>query len=172
MQGTIRVQNIMALASTGQKLDLKHIAGHIPDAVYTDDFPGMRYRIHELNSSVLLFRSGNIVCAGAKSEEQVHRVYGHICDVLRRLGYDVQQPNITTTNIVATANIGRGLSMQYVSDLLPGARYEPEMYAGVTYHAEKKVVARIHASGKIIFVGARAMQDIVDAYNDIRALLA
>lgn len=166
------MQNIMALTSTGQKLDLKHIAEHIPDAVYTDDFPGIRYRIHELNSSVLLFRSGNIVCAGAKSEEQVHMVYEHICAILRRLGYDIRQPNITITNIVATANIGHGLSMQYVSDLLPGARYEPEMYAGVTYHAKNRVVARIHASGKIIFVGARAMQDIVDSYNDIRALLA
>ena len=62
----------MASASLGTELDLPGIAISLEGAEYEPErFPGLIYRLKDPKTATLLFRSGKVVCTGAKSVEQV-----------------------------------------------------------------------------------------------------
>ena len=68
----IQVQNIVASASLGGKIDLEKSAYTLSKTMYEpEQFPGLIYRMDEPKVVILLFASGKLVCTGAKREEQV-----------------------------------------------------------------------------------------------------
>jgi len=70
---SVTIQNIVASASLGGTVDLvqlyeseRSMGGRI---IYEpDQFPGLMYRITEPKAVVLIFSSGKMVCAGARTE--------------------------------------------------------------------------------------------------------
>lgn len=68
----IQVQNIVASASLGGRIDLEKSAYTLGRTMYEpEQFPGLIYRMDEPKVVILLFASGKLVCTGAKREEQV-----------------------------------------------------------------------------------------------------
>ncbi|MEX0568815.1 MAG: TATA-box-binding protein [Candidatus Njordarchaeota archaeon] len=80
----LKIQNIVASADIGKKLNLDLIAlsgGY--NVIYEPEiFPGCIYRDEELKVVLLLFRSGKIVCTGAKSLDHVKQVLQKLYDWL------------------------------------------------------------------------------------------
>ncbi len=69
----ITVQNIVASASVGGKIDLEKAVYALPRTMYEpEQFPGLIYRMAEPKVVILLFASGKLVCTGAKKEEDVY----------------------------------------------------------------------------------------------------
>ena len=69
----IQVQNIVASASLGGKIDLEKSAFTLGRTMYEpEQFPGLIYRMSEPKVVILLFASGKLVCTGAKKEEEVY----------------------------------------------------------------------------------------------------
>ena len=65
----ISIENVVASATIDQKLDLKEITEKFPDVEWNPDmFPGAVFRIKSPKTATLLFRTGKMVCTGAKSE--------------------------------------------------------------------------------------------------------
>jgi len=68
----IQVQNIVASASLGGRIDLEKSAYGLGRTMYEpEQFPGLIYRMDEPKVVILLFASGKLVCTGAKKEEEV-----------------------------------------------------------------------------------------------------
>jgi transcription initiation factor TFIID TATA-box-binding protein len=68
----IQVQNIVASASLGGKIDLEKSAFTLGRTMYEpEQFPGLIYRMGEPKVVILLFASGKLVCTGAKKEDEV-----------------------------------------------------------------------------------------------------
>src|SRR5689334_17456075 len=68
----IRIENVVASTSLGDELDLQSIALGLDGAEYEpEQFPGLIYRLKEPKTAILLFRSGKVVCTGAKSMREV-----------------------------------------------------------------------------------------------------
>ena len=69
----LRVVNIVASASLGGKIDLEKAVSTLGKTMYEpEQFPGLIYRMDEPKVVILLFASGNLVCTGAKREQDVH----------------------------------------------------------------------------------------------------
>jgi len=69
----LRVVNIVASASLGGKIDLEKAVSTLGKTMYEpEQFPGLIYRMDEPKVVILLFASGNLVCTGAKKEQDVH----------------------------------------------------------------------------------------------------
>lgn len=69
----ITIQNIVASASLGGKIDLEKSAYTLGRTMYEpEQFPGLIYRMDEPKVVILLFASGKLVCTGAKKEEMVY----------------------------------------------------------------------------------------------------
>jgi len=70
---SVKVVNIVASASLGGKVDLEKAVMTLGKTMYEpEQFPGLIYRMDEPKVVMLIFASGNLVCTGAKKEQDVY----------------------------------------------------------------------------------------------------
>ncbi|MFQ6065048.1 MAG: TATA-box-binding protein [Candidatus Bathyarchaeia archaeon] len=71
-QAEVKVVNIVASVTLGGHIDLEKAAFELKKTMYEpEQFPGLVYRMDEPKVVILLFASGNLVCTGAKREDDV-----------------------------------------------------------------------------------------------------
>jgi transcription initiation factor TFIID TATA-box-binding protein len=69
----LKIQNIVASASLGGKIDLEQAVSKLVKTMYEpEQFPGLIYRMDVPKVVILIFASGNLVCTGAKKEQDVY----------------------------------------------------------------------------------------------------
>ena len=70
----IKVQNIVASGNFNNRtINLELASMWLEQSMYEpEQFPGLIYRLPDPKTVLLLFQSGNLVCTGAKTEDQVH----------------------------------------------------------------------------------------------------
>jgi len=78
-----KVVNIVASVSLGGKVDLELAVNALKKTMYEpEQFPGLIYRMDEPKVVILIFASGNLVCTGAKKEQDVydavHKLHGSL----------------------------------------------------------------------------------------------
>ncbi len=75
----IKVQNVVASGDLRGSIDLEDAAYILPKIVYDpEQFPGLIYRMKDPTLTFLVFAKGKVVCAGAKSEEDVHQAFSKL----------------------------------------------------------------------------------------------
>ena len=74
---TVEIVNVVASTGIGQEINLKQALLALEGADYDPKrFPGLVYRTKDPKTAALIFRSGKIVCTGAKSIDDVYRGSG------------------------------------------------------------------------------------------------
>ena len=168
----IKIENVVASTSLGDDLDLQKIAHSLGEAEYEPKkFPGLIFRLKEPKTATLLFRSGKVVCTGAKSLEDVRRAINKVAKAVGSLGIPVKKnPEIEVQNIVASSDLGTGINLNAIaiSLSLEKVEYEPEQFPGLVYRLDKpKVVVLLFGSGKLVCTGARKPEDVGEAVDKI-----
>ncbi len=78
----LKVVNIVASASLGGRIDLEAVSTLGKTMYEPEQFPGLIYRMDEPKVVILIFASGNLVCTGAKKEQDVydavHKLHGRL----------------------------------------------------------------------------------------------
>ncbi len=169
----ISIQNIVASASIADKLDLKRIEKVLPDTKYTPDiFPGLVLRPKGLKASFLLFKSGEAVCTGAKTIEDVEKSVREMMDILSHAGFNVaDKPEINVQNIVASGDLHGKLDLIEIAVNLglENVEYEPEIFPGMVYRRpDLGVVVLLFSSGRIVCTGAKRPEHAFNAFRQIR----
>jgi transcription initiation factor TFIID TATA-box-binding protein len=84
----LKIQNIVASVSLGGKVDLEKAVGKLGKTMYEpEQFPGLIYRMDEPKVVILIFASGNLVCTGAKKEQDVY-------DAVHKLHANLEEQNL------------------------------------------------------------------------------
>jgi transcription initiation factor TFIID TATA-box-binding protein len=174
---TINIENVVASTGIGQELDLQSVAMDLEGADYDpEQFPGLVYRTEEPKSAALIFRSGKIVCTGAKSTDAVHESLHIVFGELRDLDIPIaDEPDITVQNIVTSADLGENLNLNAIAIALglENIEYEPEQFPGLVYRLEEPdVVALLFGSGKLVITGGKEPADAAEAVDVITDRLA
>jgi transcription initiation factor TFIID TATA-box-binding protein len=69
----VKVVNIVASVRLGGKVDLEQAVSKLEKTMYEpEQFPGVIHRMDEPKVVILIFASGNLVCTGAKKEQDVY----------------------------------------------------------------------------------------------------
>lgn len=162
---TYTIENVVASATLGSELDLQLLAMSLDKAEYEPEkFPGLIYRTKEPKTALLLFKSGKVVCTGAKNSEQVHQAIGIVSELIREAGIAVADgPEIVVQNIVASADLGEDLNLNAIAITfgLEQVEYEPEQFPGLVYRmTDPKVVILIFGSGRLVCTGGKTPHDI------------
>lgn len=85
-KATINVQNIVASSDLGVELNLDKIAFSLENAEFEpEQFPGLVFRVFDPKVVFLLFRSGKIVCTGAKKSADVKRGVDRLIQELKKI---------------------------------------------------------------------------------------
>jgi len=84
----LKVVNIVASASLGGRIELEQAVSTLGKTMYEpEQFPGLIYRMNEPKVVILIFASGNLVCTGAKKEQDVY-------DAVQKLHGSLEEQNL------------------------------------------------------------------------------
>src|SRR6056297_2230803 len=170
---SVEIENVVASTGISQELDLETLADDLRATKYDPDhFPGLIYRIQEPKATALIFRSGKIVCTGAKSVANVTTALEQVFDDLRALGIQMDNtPEIKIQNIVSSADLDHALNLNAIAIGLglEHIEYEPEQFPGLAYRLEEPdVVALLFGSGKLVVTGGTSPDDAHQALDAVR----
>jgi transcription initiation factor TFIID TATA-box-binding protein len=91
-QATVAIQNMVAAINLGIEIDLKEVARQLPKSMYEpEQFPGLIHRVADPKVVFLIFESGKLVCAGAKTEADLYRAVENLQGELEQKGLMVRQ---------------------------------------------------------------------------------
>jgi|TARA_B100000959_G_C14871397_1_gene578511 transcription initiation factor TFIID TATA-box-binding protein len=175
MNSNVKIENVVASASLGQKFDLELITLTIDKVEYEpEQFPGLVYHLDKPKAAALIFGSGKIVCTGAKSIPEAKIAISKIIDKIQEGGTEITgKPEVIIQNVVATANLHAELNLDAIAIGLDNTEYEPEQFPGLVYRMkEPKVVLLLFGSGKIVCTGAKSVDDAEQAAINVRKKLA
>jgi len=169
---TIKIENVVASTGIGTEINLKQATLALEGADYDPErFPGLVYRTKDPKTAALIFRSGKIVCTGAKSIDEVHKGLENVFQSLRNIGIDVKgTPEIKVSNIVASADLHSVLNLNAIALGLglENIEYEPEQFPGLVYRlSDPKVVVLLFGSGKLVITGGKKPEDAANAVDRI-----
>ena len=167
----MNIENVVASTYLGQELDLNRIEEALEGAEYNpQQFPGLVYRLKEPKTATLIFRSGKVVCTGAKCREDVK-----VAIDLEKADIKITiEPKIEVQNIVASSDLEQEINLNTVAITLglEKVEYEPEQFPGLVYRLDDpKVVVLLFGSGKMVCTGAKVPEDVTRAVDKIAAEL-
>ena len=169
----VKIENVVANARIADELDLKYIEENLENAKFTKKrFPGLVYQTRDPKAAFLIFRSGRVVCTGAKNEEDVRKAIDKLAAELRKLpniGDKVPpHPEFKVQNIVASADLKRELNIGAIVEGLglECMEYEPEVFPGLVYRLEEpKTAILVFSSGRLVITGGRTKEECERAVN-------
>jgi len=170
----ISVENVVATATLGQKLDLMAIMKVFRNVEYRPKkFPGLVFRLKRPKTATLIFSTGKMVCTGAKSEKLARSAIRKVVKELKGNGIIILgKPEIVIQNIVASANLHGKIDLEMAADIMDNVMYEPEQFPGLIYRmAEPKVVILIFASGKLVCTGGKSAEMVDVAVVKLHGIL-
>ena len=170
----VSIENVVASASVDQKMDLKDITKKFPDTEYhPEQFPGLVFRIKSPKTATLIFRTGKMVCTGAKSEELAIKAVNIVVQKLRKDKIKIKKDAvITIQNIVASINLGGKIHLEKAARTLPRSMYEPEQFPGLIHRMlDPKTVILLFASGKLVCTGAKKESDVYRSVHNLHSIL-
>ena len=117
-------------------------------------------RIRDPKTTALIFKSGKVVCTGAKSEEISRLSAKMYAKMIRKIGYPIKLSDFKIQNVVASCDLKFAISLEgLANEHHRFCRYDPELFPGLIYRLTKpKLVMLIFVSGKIVFTGAKTRE--------------
>ena len=170
----ISVENVVATATLGQKIDLMTIMKVFRNVEYRPKkFPGLVFRLKRPKTATLIFSTGKMVCTGAKSEKLAGSAIRKVVRELKNNGIIILgKPEIVIQNIVATANLHGKVDQEAAADIMDNVMYEPEQFPGLIYRMEDpKVVILIFSSGKLVCTGGKSAEMVDVAVVKLHGIL-
>ncbi len=167
---SLKVQNIVATTSLNVPVSLTKLARSQSNTEYNPEtFPGLVLRIKKPKSAVLVFSSGNLVCTGTKSIEQVKEVITQVIKQLRKINVKVKdKPKINVQNIVASGSIDLMLNLNLLALELENTEYEPEQFPGLVYKlVEPTATFLLFTNGKLVCTGTKNRQQLEESIKQL-----
>jgi transcription initiation factor TFIID TATA-box-binding protein len=170
----VQIQNVVAVASLDQKIDLLSIMKVFSNVEYRPKrFPGLVFRLKQPKTATLIFNSGKMVCTGAKSEKIARSAVRKVVRELKKEGIIIlSTPRISIVNMVASADLHGKVDLEAAAQVLDNVMYEPEQFPGAVYRMdEPKVVILIFSSGRLVITGAKLEKQVHEAVEKIKSIL-
>ena len=165
----MKVVNIVVSTSLEHDIPLEKMAATLSNTEYNpEQFPGLVIRIKDPKTTALIFSSGNVVCTGAKTMDEVDKSIKKIIKTLEKINIKIKiEPKINVQNIVASGNVGMDLNLNILAMKLPNTEYEPEQFPGLVYklggkEGSDRATFLLFSNGKIVCTGTKS-EDEVDA---------
>ncbi|XP_063982633.1 uncharacterized protein LOC135165348 isoform X2 [Diachasmimorpha longicaudata] len=168
------LQNVVSTVSVGCELQLMKINTQTRNSEYNPGrFTGLVMRIRNPRATALIFRSGKIVCTGARSEDDAFLASRKFARIIQKLGFPVKFMNFKVQNMVATCDLKFPIKLEHLNHMHGQfSTYEPELYPGLIYRmVAPRVVLLIFVNGKVVLTGAKNRGELREALTNIHPIL-
>lgn len=175
MAEKIKIENVVASTDIKKVISLDKLLNVLEASEYEpEQFPGLVYRLDEPKVATLIFRSGKIICVGARSPNAAREALRKTVKNIKKIGirFNVDNLKVKIENIVVAVNLGRDLNLDQLAFQLENSEYEPEQFPGLVYRIyEPKVAFLLFSSGRVVCAGAKSMEAVKTAVKKLEATL-
>ncbi|XP_023233446.1 TATA-box-binding protein-like [Centruroides sculpturatus] len=169
-----QIVNIVSSVTLGCWLDLKNIARRSENATYNPRRNGsVIMKIKNPYTTAIIFRTGKIICTGAKNEIESSIAVRKFVKIIQKLGYRIRYFEFKIQNIVGSCEVRFQINLELLAIAYAKfSKYEPELFPGLVYNMENpNVLLLIFQYGKIVITGTKERIDIYCAFNKIYPIL-
>ncbi|XP_049868520.1 uncharacterized protein LOC126368549 [Pectinophora gossypiella] len=173
-KNSIKIQNCVSTVSLGCELRLLDIYCRTRFSEYNPArFQGVVMKILEPRATALVFRSGKIVCTGARNEHDSYIAARKIARIIQKLGFQAKFLDFKIQNFIATGDLRFPIRLEALQQAHGQfTSYEPELFPGLVYRMVRpRVVLLIFVNGKIVFTGGKTRNEIYEALDIIYPIL-
>ncbi|XP_052754751.1 uncharacterized protein LOC113510519 [Galleria mellonella] len=173
-ENSIKLQNCVSTVSLGCELELLDIYCRTRFSEYNPArFRGVVMKILEPRATALVFRSGKIVCTGARNEHDSYIAARKFARIIQKLGFPAKFLDFKIQNFIATADLRFPIRLEALQQAHGQfTSYEPELFPGLVYRMVRpRVVLLIFVNGKIVFTGGKTRNEIHEALDIIYPIL-
>ena len=171
----IKIENVVASTDIKKILSLDKLLTVLEASEYEpDQFPGLVYRLDEPKVATLIFRSGKIICVGARSTAAAKIALKKTVKHIKRIGVRVNEDliRVKIENIVVAIDLQKELNLDQLAFQLEDSEYEPEQFPGLVYRImEPKVAFLLFSSGRVVCAGAKSLDSVKIAVKKLEAKL-
>jgi transcription initiation factor TFIID TATA-box-binding protein len=168
-----KIENIVASITLGRDLDLKKLTSSVTGIENPKRFPGVIYRLQEPKCSMLIFRTGKVICSGARNRSQIDEATEKLLAKLKEAKMPASgKPKIEIQNIVASASLDFRVNLDQLAMECENTEYEPEQFPGLIFRLDDpKTVMLVFKTGKMIITGAKTVAQVKLAGERTREIL-
>lgn len=172
----LRVYNVVAAARVADALPLAELAARIPGAAHPKkNYPGLLLHVPGSKVACHVYDSGKMVLTGLTTVEHLEAALAAVVETLRAAGAELLEPvpAARVINLVASGNLGERIALSRLALALDLERieYDPEHFAGLVYRARAGGTALVFASGAIVVMGARSVEQARTVATEVRDLI-
>ncbi len=171
----IKVENVVASTAIDKVISLDKLLATMEASEYEpEQFPGLVYRLDNPKVATLIFRSGKIICVGARSTSAAKEALQIVVKKIKKIGIRVDETKIKVKieNIVVAIDLGAELNLDQLAFQLEDSEYEPEQFPGLVYRiADPKVAFLLFSSGRVVCAGAKSLLQVNDAVEKLEKKL-
>lgn len=131
-------------------------------------------REHDLTATALFFRSGKIVCTGARSIAQSRWALIRFVQILRSTGFPVSFRGYEVQNMVASARVDGVVDLHAMASANAlNCSYEPQQFPGLIFRVKNiNQVCLVFKSGQVVITGAKKQSDVDNAFKTVYPIIA
>lgn len=157
----VKIENIVSSITLGRDIDLEEFANSVDGIDNPERFPGVIFRLQKPKLAMLIFRTGKVICSGARSRDEINIAVNELLNKFREAGITISRtPDIEIQNIVASSSLDFRVNLDTLAIECENTEYEPEQFPGLIFRLDKpRTVMLVFRSGKIIVTGAKTPQD-------------
>jgi transcription initiation factor TFIID TATA-box-binding protein len=175
MAEKIKIENVVASTDIKKIISLDKLLNVLEASEYEpEQFPGLVYRLDEPRVATLIFRSGKIICVGARSTAAAKIALKKTVTNIKKIGirFNVDTLKVKIENIVVAVNLGKELNLDQLAFKLENSEYEPEQFPGLVYRIyDPKVAFLLFSSGRVVCAGAKSLDAVRKAVKKLEATL-
>jgi transcription initiation factor TFIID TATA-box-binding protein len=166
----IQIRNVIASFSIGHEVDLEEVRRAFAKECFFETLNDKKFtfrvvalRFYEPKMTLLIYRTGKVICTGAKTVEDAEQSANYFVSHLRKSGFaNLTRVKAKIQNIVATADVKTSIDIErLVNDIREEKQfhvmYEPEQFPAViikfTVVQGSKATILLFGSGKLVCVG-------------------
>lgn len=169
-----QIQNIVATCNLDCRLDLKLIAQHARNVEHNRTrFKALVMRIREPRTTTLIFASGRVVVAGAKSTADARLAARKHARAVQKCGFQPKFREFKIQNFIASMNCGFRIRLEGIAHSHhEWVRWEPEIFPGlVARNYQLGVACLVFSNGKVVFTGAKSEELMYEAWLQLFPIL-
>jgi transcription initiation factor TFIID TATA-box-binding protein len=176
----IAIKNVVASFTLDRGLDLKKVHSKFKEESLFDEqifnYGVVVLRVKKPKMSFLIYRTGKIICTGAKGIRAAKGSDKYLTRRFRRAGLKAGlKSKAEIQNIVSVADLGAPLNLELIASKIPEIEYEAEQFPGAVYRellgGDSKATVLLFGSGKVVFVGCRRRKEISQIFRKISSRL-
>ncbi|MBI2579834.1 MAG: TATA-box-binding protein [Candidatus Aenigmarchaeota archaeon] len=175
MAEQIKIENVVASTDIKKIISLDKLLNVLENSEYEpEQFPGLVYRLDEPRVATLIFRSGKIICVGARSPQAAKIALKKTVRNIKKIGirFNEDTLKLKIENIVVAVNLGKDLNLDQLAFQLENSEYEPEQFPGLVYRIyDPKVAFLLFSSGRVVCAGAKSMDAVKQAVKKLESQL-